>query len=110
MYDTYQRNKDSAEIYHSKSWQMLTQLCKARCSGIDLYKLMTTDRVAQGKICHHIVEITEDKRKAYDLDNLIYVGSDSHAEIHALYLTDGKKELQKKLEKFLDNYISGGGG
>ena len=112
VYDKYQRNQDSADIYHSKQWQTLTKLCKSNCNGIDLYKLMIAGRIVipNSGLSHHIVELTEDRSKAYDIDNLIYVGADSHQEIHKIYneSIDAKIKLQKRLQTFLAQYRGGG--
>lgn len=112
-YDKYKRNKDSAVVYHSGLWGKLTLMCKARCDGLDMYKLMMTGKpvVPVKGLCHHIIEITDDASHAYDLDNLFYVGSDSHAVIHTIYKSgeENKKKLQKKMREFLMNYLAGGG-
>lgn len=112
QYDKYERNKDSAAVYHSKSWQLLTQMCKARCNGLDMYKLMMTGRpvVTVNGLSHHIIELEEDKSLAFVLDNLIWVGSDSHAEIHKIYKSSekNKKDLQQRLKNFL--LLMAGGG
>jgi len=112
-YDRYERNKDSAEVYHSGLWGKLTLICKARCNGLDMYKLMMTGKpvVPHKGLCHHIIEIAEDASHAYDLDNLFYVGSDSHAIIHTIYKSGegNKKALQKRMQTFLIAYLKGEG-
>lgn len=111
QYDMFQRNKESQAVYHSKQWPILTQMCKARCNGIDMYKLMTTGRVvlARNGLCHHIIEVTEDLRLAYDIDNLFYVGNGSHAEIHKIYNRSEKekRELQDRMKKFILSWVRG---
>lgn len=111
QYDRYERNKDSAAVYHSKEWPILTQQCKARCNGLDMYKLMTTGRavLARNGLSHHIIEVDEDKRLAYDLDNLIWVGTDSHAEIHKVYNSSNKakRELQDRMKRFMLSWVRG---
>ena len=112
-YDKYERNKESAGVYHSGLWGKLTLMCKARCEGLDMYKLMMTGKpvVPRKGLCHHIIEIADDASHAYDLDNLFYVGSDSHAVIHTIYKSgeENKKKLQKRMQKFLMNYLAGEG-
>ena len=78
-----------------------------------MYKLMMTGKpvVPHKGLCHHIIEIAEDASHAYDLDNLFYVGSDSHAIIHTIYKSGegNKKALQKRMQTFLIAYLKGEG-
>lgn len=110
-YDKYDRNKVNAAVYHDRQWPWLTQQCKARCNSIDMYKLMMTGRpvVTDAGLSHHIIEVDEDKNLAYDLDNLIWVGAGSHAEIHRIYNSseEAKKELQQKLKDFIFSWVRG---
>jgi len=70
---------------------------------------MTERRIVPGRLCHHIYETDEAPDRRFDVNNLLYVSSKSHAAIHRIYLRGGyeKKMLQKKLEKFLQIYIGG---
>lgn len=106
-YDLYRRDKESAAVYRSKEWSILTVQCKERCNGIDLYILMTEGRIVPGQLCHHIYELDEAPDRRFYINNLLYVSVKSHAAIHRIYLRDSyeKKILQKKLEKFLQIYV-----
>ena len=81
-YDLYRRDKESAAVYRSKEWSILTVQCKERCNGIDLYILMTEGRIVPGQLCHHIYELDEAPDRRFDINNLMYVSVKSHAAIH----------------------------
>lgn len=100
-YDKYHRkNKD---IYKSRQWVKLTELCKNRFNGIDVYAYYKHNRLVVGTLSHHIIEVNEDKSRAFDLDNLIYVSDRSHKEIHERYKRD-KATCQKELQKYISLY------
>ncbi|MGP1563023.1 hypothetical protein [Filifactor alocis] len=104
-YDKTQRkNKD---IYHSKMWSRLTKLCKERFNSLDIYVLYEHGEIRKGTLSHHIIEIDEDRSKAFDLDNLIFLSDRSHAEIHIEY-SKGEKEkklMQNKLQAYVERYV-----
>ena len=56
---------------------------------------------------HHIVELSEDKGKAYDADNLISLCNSCHADTHSRYAVDKKME-QSRLVKLVLNRGRGG--
>lgn len=87
-YDKHRRNKESKEVYHSKGWDILREQCKAKFNGLDIYSYYTTRTIEYGSIAHHIEEITVNKDRVYDLENLIYLTPSNHNTIHALYKTD----------------------
>lgn len=97
-YDTYKR--ENKEIYRSNRWKKLTEQCKNKFSGIDIYSLYKYNKLIQGKLSHHIVEVNEDSSKIYDIDNLIFVSDRSHKEIHERY-NNNKKETQQELKKYI---------
>ncbi|WP_455256638.1 hypothetical protein [Peptoniphilus asaccharolyticus] len=71
-------------------------MCKSRANGIDLYHYHKTGRIIKGTLAHHIIEVSDDMSKAFDLHNLFWLSDKSHKEIHAIYnksLKD-KQELQ----------------
>ena len=54
-----------------------------------------------------VIEIDDDRSKAFDLDNLIYLSERSHAEIHIEY-AKGEKEkklMQNKLQAYVERYV-----
>ncbi|WP_196600040.1 hypothetical protein [Pectinatus frisingensis] len=107
-YDRHSRNKDSAAIYHSKMWKLLSDDCKRKCNGLDMYALHIKHILVKGTLSHHIVEITENNTRAYDQSNLIYLSDKSHAEIHETYK---KSEMSKgKMQGILFDILKAGGG
>lgn len=95
-YDRTQRNRESAGIYHSKEWRRVSEQCKVRCNGLDLYELYKNNRIVCGQLVHHIEEVATHPELAYDPDNLIYVSHRSHGRIHEEY-----KKNKNKMKKFL---------
>jgi hypothetical protein len=107
IYDKECRDKDSAAIYHSKQWERITDQCKARFKGLDIYSYYVLGKVEYGNICHHIIEVKDDKDRAYDLENIIYLSSSNHNIIHGLYKTDyegTKKMLFDLIERWKHEY------
>lgn len=102
-YDRYQRNKSSAGIYHSLMWKKLTAECKEKCHDLDLYALHVKHKIVKGTLSHHIVELTDNRSRAYDQSNLIYLSDKSHAEVHAAYekSVEDKKKMQGILFEIL---------
>lgn len=94
-YDKNIRNKDSSEIYHSVEWNRLTEQCKNRFKGLDVYSYYILGKLEYGSLCHHIEEITLNKDRRYDLENLIYLSNSNHNMIHSLYKKDyeGTKKM-----------------
>ncbi|KOY64224.1 hypothetical protein [Clostridium sporogenes] len=93
-YDLYNRDKENTKIYRSKQWIKLTQQCKSRFNGLDIYQLYKYNKIIHGELSHHIKEVKEDKNRVYDISNLIYLSNKSHAEIHTAY----KKSKEDKLD------------
>lgn len=85
VYDREYRNKDNAEFYHSKSWKSMTALCKLKANGLDLYELVINNNIVKGTLSHHIDELEEDRSKALDINNLIWISDKTHSYIHSEY-------------------------
>lgn len=93
-YDKHGRS--NANVYKDKRWKKLIMMCKSRANGIDLYHYHKTGRIIKGTLAHHIIEVSDDMSKAFDLHNLFWLSDKSHKEVHAIYnksLKD-KQELQ----------------
>lgn len=106
-YDQYQR--ENHFVYTDKRWSVLKAKCKGRANGIDLYHYYKTGRIVEGSLAHHIVEVSEDISKAYDIDNLFWLTPKSHQEIHALYKRNKqvKEDTQRLLLKINKNLMGG---
>ncbi|EPY2296336.1 hypothetical protein ACXATC_004029 [Clostridium sporogenes] len=109
-YDLYNRDKESTKIYRSKQWIKLTQQCKSKFNGLDIYQLYKYNRLVGGNLSHHIIEVKEDKNRVYDINNLIYVSGskkyNTHAEIHTAYKKskEDKLAMQAYLFKIVQRY------
>lgn len=101
VYDKEQRlNK---ELYNSKEWKVLRDACKKRFSGLCIWSLYKDKRIVHGRVTHHIVPVEDDKEKALDPDNLIYLSDVAHREIHELY-EDDKEGTQELLYEFIQEW------
>lgn len=104
LYDkTKRKNK---EIYHSKQWLSLRQKCLNRFDNLCVYTLFKYFKVIPATLVHHIIEINEDKTKAYELSNLIPVSDIAHREIHQRYKSENIKQVQAELMKYLELYTT----
>ena len=102
-YDRYKRDKESKAIYEDKRWKRLTKQCERRFVGMDIYQYYKYGIVTSGMLSHHIIEVKEDKERAFDLDNLIYLNEESHAEIHSIY--DKSDRDKRQLQEFLFDLV-----
>lgn len=102
----HRKNKD---IYSDTIWRKLTEICKNKFNGIDIYSLFVYNKLVYGSLSHHIVEVDEDKNRIYDISNLIYVSDASHREIHSAYNKGGrvKKDMQELLFSLITRYEIG---
>nr|DAJ91744.1 MAG TPA: NinG protein [Caudoviricetes sp.] len=105
-YDLYNRDKENTKIYRSKQWIKLTQQCKSKFNGLDIYQLYKYNKIIHGELSHHIKEVKEDKNRVYDISNLIYLSNKSHAEIHTAYKKskEDKLAMQAYLFKIVQRY------
>ena len=108
VYDqTCRRNTD---IYNTTKWRRLTLRCKQRFNNVDIYQYYINNKLVYGSLSHHILDIDEDRSKALDIDNLIWVSgsinNNTHAEIHKAYdrSKQSKKDMQKLLLKLVDRW------
>lgn len=102
-YDKNIRNQDSKAVYNSKQWNRLTEQCKDRFKGLDIYSYYILNEIEYGNICHHIEEIVLNDRRQYDIENLIYLNSSNHNIIHSMYKNDyegTKKMLFELVERW----------
>lgn len=90
-YDRCGRNKEDAVIYKNRQWQVVREIAMARDNGLCLVCL-SEKRIHPADMVHHIVEVSEDKRTAYDVDNLISLCNACHANVHAAYREDSGRE------------------
>lgn len=98
-YDRYVRNKEDAIIYKNRQWQVVRAIAMARDNGLCLVCL-SDKRIRPADMVHHIVEVAEDKRTAYDVDNLISLCNACHANVHAAY-TDSRESERRRLRSLL---------
>lgn len=105
VYDRKYRNKDNAEFYHSKAWKSMTALCKLKANGLDMWELIINKRIVKGTLSHHIEELEDNRARALDITNLIWVSDKTHAFIHSEYnkCLENKRKLQEKLFLIVNN-------
>lgn len=107
-YDRVKRNKEAAEIYHSKRWKAVAAECRLRCNGLDLYAFYVEKKIVPGRIVHHIEGVSESPELVYCLDNLICVSHGSHNKIEAAYRAGENKK--NKMKKILRDCLERHGG
>ena len=95
-YDKLRRDKRSRDFYHSMEWIRTREEILAT-DGMDLWAYATEGRVIAADTVHHIVPLRDAWGLRCDPENLISLSHTSHNEIEALYKTDQKGEIQKKL-------------
>ena len=104
IYNREFRDKKSAEFYNSKEWKTLTAICKTKANGLDLYEYVLNNNIVKGELSHHIEEITDNKSRALDIGNLIWISNKTHNYIHSQYnkSAEDKNEMQNKLFEILN--------
>ena len=97
---------DNAEFYHSKAWKSMTALCKLKANGLDLYELVINNNIVKGTLSHHIDELEEDRSKALDINNLIWISDKTHSYIHSEYNKnlESKNKMKEVLFNIIKNY------
>ena len=103
-YDKVVRNKDKSRLYHSKKWKDLTEQCKLKFYGLDIYEYYKYGNITQGLLSHHIIEVDDDDNRVFDLSNLMYLTVSSHNEIHSMY--NKSKEHKRKMQEYLFSIIN----
>lgn len=106
-YDKESRNKENASFYHSKAWKNLTALCKLKANGLDMFELTINKRIVKGTLSHHIEELENNRARALDITNLIWVSDKTHALIHNEYKKNeqSKLEMQRLLFSIIKKYL-----
>lgn len=98
-YDKYHRSKLGRLVYHSRDWAAVAKAVRQRAAGLDEYAFAVDHKVTMGYVAHHIVPLAEAPERAYDLGNLIYVSTRTHAMIHQEYdkSPEDKRAMQMTL-------------
>lgn len=110
LYNQNVRDKNKNSFYHSLEWKALTAFIKARANGLDEYAL-SLGMIMKGNTVHHIYTIDEKPELKLSADNLIYVSSKTHNQIHHEYKQslEKKKELQSELMTIVKKAGGGAG-
>ena len=77
-YDRHHRNKRSRYIYHTREWNHLSHLVRKHAMGRDEYVYATEGITIPGNTVHHIIPLRDDITKAFDINNLICLSSNTH--------------------------------
>lgn len=91
------REKNEAlKLYGSAKWHKCRENVRLKYMDYDIWELGVGRWIKLKKVVvHHIQEREERPDLIYDLDNLITVSVDSHAEIHAAYRSDRAGALER---------------
>ena len=108
IYNREYRDNESADFYNSKQWKTLRNICKLKANGLDLYELLVNNKYVKGTLSHHIEELKDNKSRALDINNLIWISDKTHNYIHAQYdkSAEDKKNMQNKLFDILNKYYN----
>lgn len=91
-----QAKNERLKLYGSGTWRKCRMNVRLKYYDYDIWLLGVGElRKCDGVVIHHIVECDEAPQLIFDLDNLITVGVDSHAEIHSMYKTDKEAALAR---------------
>ena len=95
---TKERHKIYDREYRNK------KLCKLQANGLDMYELEVNGKIVKGTLSHHIEELEDNKDRALDITNLIWVSEKTHNYIHSVY--NKSKEDKNKLKALLFKIIN----
>jgi hypothetical protein len=100
------RDKYKVNFYHSKEWLHTVELVKLKYKQLDIYEYYINHAIVYGNISHHIEELTYNKARRLDITNLIYLTTENHNKIHALYnkSIESKKETQRMLFELIEKW------
>lgn len=108
FYNAQRRDQEKNAFYQSRDWKLIAAQIKARASGLDEFAL-AQGRLEKGNTAHHIFTIDESPELRLSVDNLIYVSTRTHNQIHSEYSRspEQKDRMQKKLSEIVRNKGSG---
>ena len=96
----YRENKkakdDLSRVYHLRLWEKCRRNILIKYMGYDVWLLAEGQIIKPDRIIvHHIKEREEAPELLFDIDNLITVSPESHADIHAMYKTNKAAALER---------------
>ena len=102
------KNNEALKLYGSATWKKCRRNVLIRYHEMDIWMLGIgiVERCPETHV-HHIYERDERPDLIYDIDNLITVSRDSHAEIHEWYAKDKRAaiaRIKKGILKFKEMY------
>ncbi|ELC8387923.1 hypothetical protein QYB77_003012 [Clostridium perfringens] len=111
MHDEEQ--KKYQKFYTSKEWKRIREMSIMDTLAIDVIDYYKLNKITQGEIVHHIVEVSEDYNKRLNKENLIYLTARNHKIVHNEYNNGNKARMQELLfdlkARFMDEFRLGGG-
>lgn len=103
-YDNFNRDSNSVDFYHSKTWVALRESVLEEFNYIDLYEYVVNNKIIKADTVHHIVPFKDNYDLALDRKNLIPVSNGNHTIIHKLY--NSNEKTKEKTQKLLFNIIN----
>lgn len=79
-YDRTRRDAASKAFYRTRAWQGVRQIKLRRDPACELCRAQ--GRLVQATHVHHVIEISVDRSKALDVDNLQSLCSPCHTRLH----------------------------
>lgn len=96
-------------VYSTRKWRKLRALVLDEHNYICLYTLYKEGRIEKAECVHHIVEILENEKIAFEEYNLIPLSKEKHKLIHELYKED-KEKVQEELREYKRRWKAGDRG
>ena len=82
-YRKYRTDIQEQDFYNSDTWKAIRRKVIADCLGMDLIEYYLFNRIVQGEIVHHIIEIKSDWNKRFDINNLFFLTKENHNKVHS---------------------------
>lgn len=91
-----QKNNEALKLYGSATWKKCRKNILIKYHELDIWLLgIGIVTKCHGTTVHHVLERDERPDLIYNIDNLITVGVESHAEIHEMYNKDKDAAIRR---------------
>ncbi|MCF8020888.1 MAG: hypothetical protein K9L62_16030 [Vallitaleaceae bacterium] len=100
----YDQNvRKNSDVYHDKRWVKVTNQCKDKFRGLDIYSYYIEKQIVYGNLSHHIIEVDDCNDRMFDISNLVYVSNKTHGHVHSQY--EHSEQSKLKMQKLLFELI-----
>lgn len=92
------------EFYVSSEWEQVKPIVANKYHGLCLWTYYHDNDITPYNAIHHIRTVRENWEYRLDINNLIPLSSEAHAQVHALYKRGKDKEIQKELNDMIEKW------